>query len=451
MSKILFFYPSFEGENSTQTLYTDIPLSVISLANSLHGKYEIEIIDERINPINHINYILKDVIAVGISSTTSYQIVNGLRFAKKVRNYNKEIRIIWGGWHPSLMPEETLQNELVDIVIQGQGEGIIDRLIACLEKSQDLYVVPNILYKSKDGKIIRTPKQEFYDLQMPQSMKMGYMYVNMENYIHSGWGNQKILGYESSRGCPFSCKFCSISALFRCKWYGIPAGNIYEDICHLKNKFHIDAIHFFDNNFFVDKNRVFMLADMLMKGNIDIKWDGTVVIQQFLKLNKKEIELLKLSGCYRIIAGVESGDDEVLNYIHKRHQKEDVLDLVRICKEYELLPSLSFMVGFPWNPEKDTEHTIRLIEDIKHIYHETEIMLFIFSPYFGTPLYDIAKASNMVFPENLDGWAQFTYDKPNTPWLSENLKRKINRYLSFFGTKEITEEQKIFYKGFEKI
>ena len=192
-----------------------------------------------------------------------------------------------------------------------------------------------------------------------------------------------------------------------------------------------------------------MLAEMLKKGNIDIKWDGTIVIRQFLNLKRKEIELLKESGCYRMIVGVESGDEEVLTHIHKQHRKEEVLELIRRCKEFELLPSLSFMVGFPWNPQKDTEHTIGLIEEIKSIYHETEILLFLFSPYLGTPLYDIAKAFHMNFPEDLTGWAKFTYDRPNTPWLTEGLIRKINRYLRFFGTKEMAEEQRAFYKGFE--
>lgn len=449
MSKILFFYPSFEGDNSEKTLYTDIPLSVVSLANSLHGKFDVEVIDERISPVNDLDTVLKDVIAVGISATTSCQITNGLRFAGRVRKYNKGIRIIWGGWHPSLMPEETLRHELVDIVIQGQGEIVMEKLLTCLQGSGTLTTVPNIWYKDRDGKIIITRKQQFPDLQMPHSMRMGYDYVKITEYIHSGWGNQRILGYESSRGCPFRCKFCSISSLFHSNWYGIPAISVYEDICYLKKKFGIDAIHFFDNNFFVNHDRAFLLANMLKKGNVNIKWDGTVVVRQFLKLSIKEIELLKQSGCYRIIAGIESGDEEVLTHIHKQHRREEVLELVRRCKKFELLPSLSFMIGFPWNPEKDVENTINLIEEIKNIYHETEILLFVFSPYLGTPLYDVAKAFHMVFPGNLAEWAKFTYDRPNTPWLTESLVRKMNRYLSFFGTRKMAEEQKLFYRGFE--
>lgn len=449
MNKVLLFYPSFSEVNQEKTLYTDIPLSVVALAQKLHNKFHIMIIDERIDYSFDIADKLKDVFAVGISATTSYQIINGLKFARSVRNYNKNIKIIWGGWHPSLMSCETIEHELVDIIIIGQGEIILASLLTNMKQENDMNIVPNIIYKSKDGDVVKTKQKLFMDLQMPPTMIDGYKYISIENYIHNGWGNQKVLGYESSRGCPFACSFCSISAIFQKKWYGLPSENVVYDIRYLKEKYNIDAIHFFDNNFFVDRTRAFDIANKLKLNKVDIKWDGTVVIKQFLKFTQKEMEFLKSSGFYRIIVGIESGDEEVLNKINKKHSNDEVLEVVKRCKEYGILPSLSFMVGFPWNPEKDTANTIRLIEQIKKINSNTEILLFAFSPYLGTPLYEIAKEYHMKFPSCLESWSEFTYDKTNTPWVSNQLKRKIERYLTFFGTKEMAANHQLFLKSFE--
>lgn len=451
MGKILLYYPSFSRDEKDKTLYTDLPLSVITLAAQLHNKYDTEIIDARIDHLVEYELIkkLQDVFLVGVSATTSYQIVNGLHFAGLVRRHFPQIRIVWGGWHPSLMPEETIQHELVDVVIVGQGERIIGRLADCIRRNGDLQSVPNIYYKDNTGKIHRSPQIAFHNLQMPENIVKGYQYVNIERYIHRGWGNRRILGYESSRGCAYSCRFCSISAVFQRKWYGLPAFCVCHDILWLKKSHGIDAVHFFDNNFFVEKDRAKKIAGLFLENDINIRWDGTVVVSQFLHFSRREIDLLKQSGFYRVIVGVESGDEEVLTKINKRHTNQQILELVRRCREYDIMPSLSFMVGFPWHPEQDTENTIRLIEEVKQVNENTEVLLFVFSPYLGTPLYDTAKEFGMQFPDSLEGWADFTYDRANTPWVSSRLNRKLQRYLRFFGTKELGENERGFYSGFE--
>jgi radical SAM superfamily enzyme YgiQ (UPF0313 family) len=145
--------------------------------------------------------------------------------------------------------------------------------------------------------------------------------------------------------------------------------------------------------------------------------------------------------------GAESGDEEVLQLIGKHHNNQQVLEMVTKCTNQGLQVSLSFMVGFPWNPEKDFSGTIKLIEMIKEINNKTEILLFIFSPYFGTNLFDVAIKNSMIFPQNLEEWANFTYDKVNTPWVSKNLRQKMNRYISFFGTKNMSKEMTNFVLG----
>ena len=451
MNKIVLYYPSFSRDKGDQTLYTDLPLSVITLAAQLHNRYPVEIIDARIDCFTESELAkkLENTFLVGISATTSYQIVNGLKFAELVRRCSPNIQMVWGGWHPSLMPEETIRHELVDMVIVGQGEQIIAKLAHCIQKGGTLTDIPNLYFKDQTGTVHRSFRVSFHDLQLPENIIQGYEYVPMQRYVHTGWGNHRVLGYESSRGCMYACQFCSIHAVFQRKWHGLPADCVSRDILWLKQQYKIDAVHFFDNNFFVDRKRAQKIASLFTESAVKIKWDGTVVVRQFLQFTEKELELLKQSGFYRVIVGVESGDEEVLAKINKNHTNQEVLELVRRCREYGILPSLSFMVGFPWQPEADTENTLRLIEKIKLIHKNAEILLFVFSPYLGTPLYTTAQKYGMRYPNSLEGWADFTYDRTNTPWVSAKLNRKIQRYLGFFGTKELNENEQRFYRGFE--
>ncbi|OYO88394.1 hypothetical protein CG709_13870, partial [Lachnotalea glycerini] len=152
-------------------------------------------------------------------------------------------------------------------------------------------------------------------------------------------------------------------------------------------------------------------------------------------------------GVCRVIIGIESGDEEVLEKIDKKHKNKHVIAVIEKCKKYNIMPSLSFMVGFPWNSEKDFNCTVSLIEQIIKIYDRSEILLFIFTPYCGTKMYEVAKKYGMKFPQELEEWSHYTYDKCNTPWISKKLRRKMMRYITFFGTKDIDENLKNFYEG----
>ena len=209
----------------------------------------------------------------------------------------------------------------------------------------------------------------------------GYTAVDLERYIHPQWGHRRVVGYESSRGCPYRCAFCSIGAVYKRHWHGLPAETVARDIARLRDEYGIDAVHFFDNNFFLDVRRAARFAEGLIESSTCVAWDGTVVAQQFVRFSPQTIERLRRGGLFRVIVGGESGDEEVLKKIHKAHTNRQILETARRCKEYGLMSSFSFMVGFPWNPEQDTARTIDLIGQIRHIDKNSEILLFVFSPY----------------------------------------------------------------------
>lgn len=451
MKKILLIYPQISLETDTKNLYIGLPLSILTLAAQFDpNDYEIKVLDGRIKffDLNDMaDWLEKDVVCVGISAITSSQIKSGLCYAEAIRNINEKIPLVWGGWHPSLMPEQTIKHPLVDIILVGQGETVLQELVNRLERSEDLTGLHNIWFKNNEGKIIKTEQK--YASVFPESkpVNRAYRYVNMSNYIQPLWGNNRVLGYESSRGCPNCCKFCSVGSLYNGRWDCFTADRTVEEIKFLKDTYQVDAVHFYDNNFFVNFKRVVQICTGFIEKDIKLKWDGTAVVEQFINLSEQTMRLLKESGFFRAIIGVESGDEDVLKKIGKKHNNGQVIELVKKCRDNHIMPSLSFMLGFPWEPEKDVYETVKLIEKIKEIEPHTEILLFVFSPYLGTKLFDTAVDYGMVFPDSLIGWAGYTYDKINVPWINYKLARKIGRYIQFFGTKEISDDMLRFVRG----
>ena len=448
MKKVLLYYPKICGVEDNRDLYVGIPLSVMTLAAQFDSKkYELKIIDGRITENiedDIVEWIDNELLMVGISAITSYQIKDGIFFAEFIRNYSTNTKLVWGGWHPSLMPYETIVHPMVDIVIKGQGERAIVELADAISLNKEISHIPNLVIKESNGDVYESPTRFYADLNHYKSIVNSFSYVDVNRYIYKIWGNQRVIGYESSRGCPWHCRYCSISSVYNRKWNAMLPPKMIADIDYLYKEYSIDAIHFFDNNFFVDAVRVKHFCNLLIENKINVKWDGTCNVIQFLGFTDEYMKLLKRSGFYRVIIGIESGDEEVLNKIGKLHTNDQVLEVVKKCKRYNIQASFSFMVGFPWNPEQDFLNTINIINKIKVIDNSVEIMFFIFTPYCGTNMYQTALEYGMRFPQSLEEWSSYTYDKANTPWLTEKLRRKIKRYVSFFDTDEMSDKLGLF-------
>jgi len=110
---------------SQTRMYYGAPLALLAICRLLatEDKYDIKIFDPTINK-NYISQIVKqskNALCIGISSITGYSILDGLRIAQAVKTKYPQLPIIWGGWHPSILPNETIIDPLVDIFVFGQG------------------------------------------------------------------------------------------------------------------------------------------------------------------------------------------------------------------------------------------------------------------------------------------------------------------------------------------
>ncbi|OYO51554.1 hypothetical protein CG709_19050, partial [Lachnotalea glycerini] len=188
MYKVLLYYPRISGSEDTSDLYIGAPLSVMAIAAQIdRAEFDVKIVDGRFYEETKVEideWISDDILITGISAITSYQITDGIQLAKRLKKRYPNMHVVWGGWHPSLMPDTTVVNDMVDIIIIGQGERIFPELIKCLQNNRDISQIPNLVYKDKDKNIQKTIRKPIEPITSFKSIINSYSLLDMNQYVN---------------------------------------------------------------------------------------------------------------------------------------------------------------------------------------------------------------------------------------------------------------------------
>ena len=182
-------------------------MGVLSVATPVsRAGYEVQILDQRIEP--QWRRVLETALAggllcVGVSSMTGPQLRHALEVSRLVKEHG-DIPVVWGGIHPSLLPEQTLENEYIDIVVQGEGEETFLELVQALAGRTSLQSVRGIWYKD-NGHIRQTDARPVLDLNTQPPL--AYDLIESRKYIRVMSGVEH-LNFFTSRGCPHRYTFC---------------------------------------------------------------------------------------------------------------------------------------------------------------------------------------------------------------------------------------------------
>lgn len=164
---IVLFNPAPRSGKQVQRR-VELPLSLLCPATPLDRQgYRIKIIDEFANPNwkrELLEALAQKPICFGVTCMTGPQILHALTASKLVRNLYPGVPIIWGGIHASLLPEQTLANPYVDVVVVGEGEETFPELVKALESGTSLSNVCGLSYK-ENGKVHHTGNRLFVNLE----------------------------------------------------------------------------------------------------------------------------------------------------------------------------------------------------------------------------------------------------------------------------------------------
>ena len=401
----------------------EIPYNLLALAGPLEAAgYAPVIIDAAVDPdyAAKVLEVLPNILFVGISSMTGFQIAEGLALADLVAEHAPDVPRVWGGVHPSLLPEETIADGRVDVVVMGQGEETVVEIASALDEGRGLAGIKGVVYK-KDGRVVNNGPRKW--LRAERLIRYPFHLIDLNTYVRSvDHVGHRLLDYISSYGCPYDCGFCASSTLCGRHWTGLSPETVLGDIEYLRQHADIDSITFHDMDFFVNKKRVRAILEGLVERKIDINWCAWARIDELLRFDDSLWRLMRDTNCRMLLVGVESGDQEALDFIGKGITVKDTIAFLKRSRKWSIPLECGLMLGFPLNPEKEFWETVKLINHILKIDPENfRFAAGYYLPYPGSRLYAVAIERGFEPPSSLAGWSNFVLKKPHTLWVSQRL------------------------------
>jgi len=340
-----------------------VPLSLLSTGAKLDAEgYKVVIIDQRTDKEwkkRLTGELGQNPICVGVTSMTGSQILGALEATETVKTHNPRIPLIWGGVHASIFPRETLKHPQIDLVVKHEGEETFFQLVKRLEAGESMAGLAGVCYK-ENGEYRENPDRPFIDLD--QHPEPAYHLINIEDYLHSYFNDKQVLELESSRGCPFSCGFCYNALYNKRLWRPLSAERVVGRIVDLHQRYGIEAFHFIDDAFFIDRQRANKIMQMLAEEKLGIRlgFQG-IRVDTFVRMGKDTLDLMDRAGVKFLQFGVESGSTRILQLINKRIKVEDVAEINRSLAAYPaIIPYYNFMCGFPSETTEDVFMSTKL-------------------------------------------------------------------------------------------
>jgi radical SAM superfamily enzyme YgiQ (UPF0313 family) len=389
-----------------------MPLALIAIASALdRSEVDVVIVDGRLeaDPVRAVVEAARGAVCVGVTVLTGAPIHDALAVSRAVKAAAPNCPIVWGGWHPSLFADECLAEPAVDIVVTGQGEDafrdIVSRVLAG-ETVRGIYSRP-----LKDLNAFPT-----HD----------YSLIPVERYFALKGAPQ--IDYISSQGCRFRCAFCADPAVFARGWTGLTPERIGDEVEALHRRYGLHDLAFQDETFFTSVPRVDALAEQFLGRRLPITWTATLRADQACRIGDELFAKAVRSGLRRVMVGVESGSQAMLDRLKKDMKLEQVRHAAEMCTRHRVGAIFNFIVGFPGESEQSMHATLALAKSLRRANPAFETPIFYYRPYPGNPMADESAKDGYVFPRGLDEWADFDYVGGRGPWISAAQWRTIERF-----------------------
>lgn len=422
---VILIYPAYAGPPLGP------PLSLLSLAAPLLERgFRVAVLDSSVerDPSRALAREMPDVLCVGISFLTGPMIRGAIALSGLARRLRPDVPIVFGGWHSSLLPEQTLRSGMADIVVRNQGEIPLVEIASALRDGRTTGDIAGTSFLDGDT-VVRNPDrppENINDLPLP-----AFGLADFDAY-EALTGIRK-LPFASSLGCPYACHYCTDQVFYERRFNAYSADRVVSEVASLVARYRIAEVALLDSNFPVNVKRAVEIARGFLDSDVRFRWTFQASTDLLCRMTEDEVRLLGESGVTHMGFGTESASPSVLKEMNKQHQRvEDMYEVAQKALRAGIRVTFNLILGYPGETESDRARTFRVMSDISRGHPNVSFSPNVFTPYPGIPIWPQLRELGVEEPRSLEAWAEVGLGHNRLPWLQGPALHRLRRMLEYF-------------------
>lgn len=299
-------------------------------------------------------------------------------------------KFIIGGVHPTFMWEELLDapDSPVDFIVRGEGEKTVEELLRALTNDEDPSNVSGIAHRVDGAAQATAPRAFLADLE---EYPAAYDIVDWPTYRYFVIPRGRLGAVATSRGCNYTCTFCSQQKFWDRSWRSRSPEVVVEEIRRLHDDYGVNVVLFTDEYPTQDRDRWEEILDRIigLKRELyllmETRFEDIVRDQSILPKYRK-------AGVVHVYVGLEATEQATLDRIDKRSSVEQGRESLQLIREFGMLSETSFVLGFP----EETEESVRKTSKTARYFDPDMAHFLAITPWPYSDLYDEVKGNIAV-------------------------------------------------------
>jgi radical SAM superfamily enzyme YgiQ (UPF0313 family) len=403
-------------------------LGSVLLGTIMRAKgYDVRVYIEDMQDLDMKEVLSADLVAISAITSTAPQ---SYRLADKVREAGA--LAVMGGTHTSFLPEEGMQH--ADFIVRGEGEFAFQELVDAIQRGEGFEKIQNLTYRNTDGVPVHNPERP----------KIPNLDVNPipDYHLIEGWKPGGVISVATSRGCPFSCTFCSVPGMYGHAFRTHSIDRVLQELeSHRGNMY----TFFADDIFTANKKRVKELLRGMIDRDLTPQWGAQVRTETVD--DPELLQMMRDSNCFNVYVGFESINPRTLKLFQKKQDLAKIERSIERFHAHKIRIHGMFVVG----SDEDDVETLDATAAFARKHDIDSIQFMILTPIPGSPdwdtLYD--KGEKYVINRNwslYDGHHVVHQPRKMSPYeLQMGAIKAMEKFYSWGGIMQKLAKRDLYY------